>query len=91
MASSVVKRTALALHHLVRTRFRTDALQLVTFGRYAEAVDIGQHGMAGEFGHMTMDPDGPPCPCGNSGCWELLVSADALAARAAAIRQGGAL
>lgn len=46
------------------------------------AVDIGQHGMAGEFGHMTMDPDGPPCPCGNSGCWELLVSADALAARA---------
>ncbi|MCX2947751.1 vWA domain-containing protein [Lentzea sp. NEAU-D7] len=37
-----MKRTALALHHLVRTRFRTDALQLVTFGRYAEAVDIGQ-------------------------------------------------
>ncbi|NUL44846.1 ROK family protein [Cellulosimicrobium funkei] len=46
------------------------------------AVDIGHHGMAGEFGHMTMDPAGPPCPCGNSGCWELLVSADALAARA---------
>lgn len=46
------------------------------------AVDIGEHGMAGEFGHMTMDPAGPPCPCGNTGCWELLVSADALAARA---------
>ncbi|MGZ3146805.1 vWA domain-containing protein [Lentzea chajnantorensis] len=37
-----MKRTALALHHLIQTRFRTDALQLVTFGRYAEAVDIGQ-------------------------------------------------
>ncbi|GLZ31560.1 hypothetical protein Lesp02_37480 [Lentzea sp. NBRC 105346] len=37
-----MKRTALALHHLVRTRFRSDALQLITFGRYAETVDIGQ-------------------------------------------------
>ncbi|NUT93427.1 MAG: VWA domain-containing protein, partial [Saccharothrix sp.] len=37
-----MKRTALALHHLVRTRFRTDALQLITFGRHAETVDIGQ-------------------------------------------------
>lgn len=46
------------------------------------AVDIGSHGMAGEFGHMTVDPSGVPCPCGNTGCWELLVSAEALAARA---------
>jgi glucokinase len=46
------------------------------------AVDIGAHGMAGEFGHMTVDPSGLPCPCGNTGCWELLVSAEALAARA---------
>jgi uncharacterized protein with von Willebrand factor type A (vWA) domain len=37
-----MKRTALALHHLVRTRFRTDALQLITFGRYATKVDIGE-------------------------------------------------
>ncbi|RKT55956.1 vWA domain-containing protein [Saccharothrix australiensis] len=37
-----MKRTALALHHLVRTRFRTDSLELITFGRHAEAVDIGQ-------------------------------------------------
>jgi glucokinase len=46
------------------------------------AVDIGAHGMAGEYGHMTVDPAGLPCPCGNTGCWELLVSAEALAARA---------
>ncbi len=25
---------------------------------------------AGEIGHMTLDPDGPPCPCGNGGCLE---------------------
>jgi uncharacterized protein with von Willebrand factor type A (vWA) domain len=35
-----MKRTALALHHLVRTRFRSDALELITFGRHAQRVDI---------------------------------------------------
>jgi len=37
-----MKRTALALHHLVSTRFRGDRLQLVTFGRYAQSMDIAQ-------------------------------------------------
>jgi uncharacterized protein with von Willebrand factor type A (vWA) domain len=37
-----MKRTALALHHLVSTRFRGDRLQLVNFGRYAQRVDIGE-------------------------------------------------
>jgi uncharacterized protein with von Willebrand factor type A (vWA) domain len=37
-----MKRTALALHHLVRTRFRSDALQLITFGRSASAVEIDE-------------------------------------------------
>ncbi|GLZ36834.1 VWA domain-containing protein [Actinokineospora sp. NBRC 105648] len=37
-----MKRTALALHHLVRTRFRSDELQLITFGRHAAAVDIAE-------------------------------------------------
>lgn len=35
-----MKRTALALHHLVRTRFRNDALELIAFGRHAQRVDI---------------------------------------------------
>ncbi|WP_370247140.1 VWA domain-containing protein [Nocardioides sp.] len=35
-----MKRTALALHTLIRTRFRGDALQLITFGRHAETMDI---------------------------------------------------
>ena len=35
-----MKRTALALHHLVRTRFRGDHLQLIGFGRLARVMDI---------------------------------------------------
>jgi uncharacterized protein with von Willebrand factor type A (vWA) domain len=37
-----MKRTALALHQLIRTRFRTDALQLITFGRQAMPTEIGE-------------------------------------------------
>jgi uncharacterized protein with von Willebrand factor type A (vWA) domain len=37
-----MKRTALALHTLIRSRFRGDALQLITFGRYAQTMDIEQ-------------------------------------------------
>src|SRR6478735_6582714 len=37
-----MKRTALALHQLISTRFRTDALQLITFGRGAEKVELGE-------------------------------------------------
>jgi uncharacterized protein with von Willebrand factor type A (vWA) domain len=37
-----MKRTALALHHLVGTRFRSDALELITFGRHAQRVDIAE-------------------------------------------------
>ena len=34
----------------------------------------GQNGMAGEFGHVPLDPAGPVCSCGNRGCWEVLAS-----------------
>lgn len=39
----------------------------------------GKHGFAGEFGHMVVDPDGPPCPCGRRGCWERYASGSGLA------------
>ncbi len=32
---------------------------------------------SGEFGHMTVVPDGLPCRCGNHGCWEVYASDDA--------------
>ena len=49
-----MKRTALALHHLVRTRFRSDALELITFGRHAQRVDIAAlTGLAGVWEQGT--------------------------------------
>ncbi|MEH0109921.1 ROK family transcriptional regulator [Tersicoccus sp. MR15.9] len=30
----------------------------------------GQHGWAGEIGHVCVDADGPACPCGSRGCLE---------------------
>ncbi|CAN5475383.1 VWA domain-containing protein [soil metagenome] len=35
-----MKRTALALHHLITSRFRGDTLQLIAFARHAEVMDI---------------------------------------------------
>ncbi|NBK92764.1 ROK family transcriptional regulator [bacterium 1XD21-13] len=34
----------------------------------------GANGNAGEFGHSIIEPDGRPCPCGNSGCLEQYAS-----------------
>ncbi|QMV19441.1 ROK family protein [Granulicella sp. 5B5] len=34
----------------------------------------GESGLAGEFGHVQLDADGPQCACGNRGCWEVLAS-----------------
>jgi len=35
-----------------------------------------------EVGHMTIEPDGPVCSCGNRGCWEALAARDAIVRRA---------
>lgn len=42
----------------------------------------GPEGFAGELGHITLDPDGPLCGCGNRGCLEALASAPAIVRRA---------
>jgi predicted NBD/HSP70 family sugar kinase len=34
----------------------------------------GSGGMAGEFGHVPLNPEGPPCTCGGRGCWEVYAS-----------------
>jgi glucokinase len=51
----------------------------------------GANGMAGEFGHMTVEPDGRLCGCGNRGCLEQYASATAVVrmAREAAARHSG--
>jgi glucokinase len=38
----------------------------------------GAGGFAAEFGHVTVYPEGPPCPCGNRGCLEQYCSAGAV-------------
>ena len=37
---------------------------------------------AGEIGHQTVEPDGPPCGCGNNGCLDRVAGADVLAREA---------
>jgi predicted NBD/HSP70 family sugar kinase len=38
----------------------------------------GVAGFGGEVGHVALDPDGLPCRCGSTGCWETLVGEQAL-------------
>jgi glucokinase len=51
----------------------------------------GAHGFAAEIGHFIVEPGGPPCGCGNRGCWEQVASGRALdrAARAEVERDAG--
>jgi uncharacterized protein with von Willebrand factor type A (vWA) domain len=70
-----MKRTALALHHLVSTRFRSDALQIVAFGRHARTISAGEltglegvyeqgtnlhHGLALAGRHLRRHPNAQP-------------------------------
>lgn len=62
-----------------------DSLMVVTIGTGLGSGLIidgklwsGTGGFAAEFGHLTLEPDGYPCPCGNRGCLEQYVSAAAL-------------
>jgi predicted NBD/HSP70 family sugar kinase len=34
----------------------------------------GPSGLAGEFGHVSINENGPKCGCGNRGCWEVFAS-----------------
>ncbi len=51
---------------------------------------LGHRGLAGEVGHMTLEPGGPRCNCGNYGCWEALASGTAIARDGAALVREGA-
>jgi predicted NBD/HSP70 family sugar kinase len=41
----------------------------------------GAHNVAGEFGHVPLNMYGPPCSCGQRGCWEAYVSKRAVLSR----------
>jgi glucokinase len=54
----------------------------------------GEHGFAGELGHLIVAPDGDRCACGNRGCLEAMASGSALGRlgrEAAAADPGGRL
>ncbi len=46
-------------------------------------------GFAGEIGHMTVDLDGDPCPCGSAGCLERLANAEAVVRNVHRLVEGG--
>ncbi len=48
----------------------------------------GYLGMAAELGHVTVDPTGTPCACGNTGCLEKHASATAISTNGAAPQPG---
>ena len=49
----------------------------------------GVDGCAGDIGHIQVDPNGPVCSCGNTGCLEALFSGFALARDALAVARSG--
>lgn len=48
----------------------------------------GERGFAGEVGHMVVKAEGPPCACGNRGCWELYASAQGIVRLVAEAEEG---
>ena len=85
----------LAEHRLGAGRGASD-LVLVTLGTGIGSGVIaggelqrGAHGFAGEAGHMLVDPHGPPCPCGQRGCWERFASGSGLGRLARDAAQAG--
>ncbi|NMB46693.1 MAG: ROK family transcriptional regulator [Firmicutes bacterium] len=49
----------------------------------------GANSSAGELGHVTVEPNGRPCPCGNYGCLQQYVSGPAMATRARELIRSG--
>tara|TARA_B100000929_G_scaffold290664_1_gene285278 strand:+ start:1181 stop:2146 length:966 start_codon:yes stop_codon:yes gene_type:complete len=49
----------------------------------------GNSGFAGEVGHMTVVPDGLPCPCGRTGCWERYAAGSSLGEIAESLIRSG--
>ncbi len=50
----------------------------------------GANGNAAELGHLTLNIDGPACPCGANGCLEMYASGTAIARRTREAIQAGA-
>jgi glucokinase len=95
-----VRAAALGLHRR-RLFAQVESLALLAIGTGISAGVVldgvlhrGAHGLAGEIGHVIIEPDGPPCACGNRGCFETVAAGPAIVARTregwAARRNGAA-
>jgi predicted NBD/HSP70 family sugar kinase len=75
---------ACALAQLWSTRANAPAAGDIAFVTVSDGIGVGivvhgellrgLHNVAGEFGHIPLNVDGPPCACGAAGCWEAYVS-----------------
>lgn len=77
--------TALWAEHRFGSAIDSDEVVMITLGTGIGGALLidgspyrGSNGMAGEFGHMQVVPDGRPCECGKTGCWEQYCSGKAL-------------
>lgn len=84
-----VNAAALGAHHLLGLAdgLRAHSMAYLNLGTGLAAGLVldghllrGGRGVAGEIGHIPVDPAGPPCPCGQRGCLETVASGSALAA-----------
>jgi predicted NBD/HSP70 family sugar kinase len=66
-------------HHDVVTLLVNEGVgtALIIGGHLHRGCNLG----AGQFGHVSLDPEGPQCNCGNRGCWEMYASDLATLAR----------
>jgi glucokinase len=83
-----VRAAALGLHRR-RVVGPIDDLAYLAIGTGVSAgvvlhgrLNRGAHGLAGEIGHVIVDPEGARCACGQTGCLETLVSGSAIARQA---------
>jgi N-acetylglucosamine repressor len=75
---------ACALSQIWTTRGDGAGLNDIVFVSVSDGVGVGivingelirgKHNTAGEFGHVPLSIDGPPCSCGSNGCWEAYIS-----------------
>ncbi len=80
----ITRSMALAERHFGAGRDSADFVYIMAGAGIGAALYLqgrlyaGSRGFAGEFGHLTVQEDGPICSCGNRGCVETLVSASTL-------------
>lgn len=87
LVENTARLTGLAEYHALRLPRPASLVYVhlswgVTMGQVVDGeVLSGSHGGAGEIGHVSIDPMGPPCACGNRGCLMLYAGLDTVMER----------